>query len=112
MGREPELGRYGQVATAITAISDQCIIKLSYHHVIAISFSSCSNYYQLNSTNTYNIPPELRLASALKLETQLFSHIFTSTFVTLAKKKVKRQCSSKTVMNSKATAEVPKQDRE
>ena len=59
-----------------------------------------------------DLPPELRLASALKLEKQLFSHIFTSTFVTLAKKKVKRQCSSKTVMKSKATAELPKQDRE
>ena len=52
-----------------------------------------------------DLPPELRLASALKLEKQLL-------FVTLAKKKVKRQCSSKTVMKSKATAELPKQDRE
>ena len=59
-----------------------------------------------------DLPQELRLASALKLEKQLLSHIFTSTFVTLAEKKVKRQCSSKRVMKSKATAELPKQDRE
>ena len=51
-----------------------------------------------------DLPPELRLASALKLEKQLFSHIFT--------KEVKRQGSAKTAMKSKAPAEVPKQDRE
>ena len=56
---------------------------------------------------------QLRLASALKLEKQLFSHIFSSTFVTLAKQKVKRQRSSKrAIMKSKATAELPKQDWE
>ena len=58
----------------------------------------------LRQLSSADLPPELCLASALKLEKQLFSHIFT--------KKVKRQCSSKTVMKSKATAEVPKQDRE
>ena len=49
--------------------------------------------------------------SHVKLDEQLFSHIFTSMFVMLAKKKVKRQCSSKSFVKSKATAELSKQDR-
>ena len=37
--------------------------------------------------------------------------IFTGTFVMLAEKKVKRQCSSKRFIKSKATAELPQQDQ-
>ena len=69
---------------------------------------NCAFLGQLSNTD---LPPKLRLASALKFDKQLFSYIFTSTFVTLSKKKVKRQYNSKEIIN-KATAELPKQDQE